>query len=548
MTGPYAPRTLSEVMDLEPESGVIRLQEQRVVVLSAAAMGLLVRELIDTLGAPAARRLMLRFGFADGFHDALSLRDRDPWPAPLDGLHAGMVLLRLEGLVHGQVTKAEIPAGTGATGPVRLEVIWTHSWVGEQHVAHYGEGSSPVCWSLAGYLSGFASACFGRELYFQEVTCVGQGHAHCRLVGQDADGWGAALAELRADLQGEHLGAEVERVRRRIRDRRRASGTHDDAPDRLRVATQDRDHRLVSRHPAMAEVLDHVARVAPLDTTVLVQGESGTGKELIVRAIHAQSARATGPFVSVNCAALTESLLESELFGHVRGAFTGAVRDKAGLFEAAAGGTLFLDEIGEMAPVLQAKLLRALQEREIRRVGGDRAIPVRARIVAATNRDLRAAVTGGTFREDLFYRLGAFIIQVPPLRDRRDDIPLLVDHFVGSGAARMGKPIRGVTAEAMTALMRHDWPGNVRELQHALERALILAQGPRITLRDLPREVTTPRPASSAVGFDLDAQERVLIERALAEFGGNRTRAAKALNISPVTLWRRMKRYGVTPT
>ena len=211
----------------------------------------------------------------------------------------------------------------------------------------------------------------------------------------------------------------------------------------------------IARSAAMQEVLELAGRVAPLDTTVLVYGESGTGKEFIVRLLHDQSPRASGPFVSINCAALTETLLESELFGHVRGAFTGAVRDKAGLFEVAGNGTIFLDEIGEVAPTVQAKLLRALQEREIRRVGAERNIKIHARVVAATNRDLRAAVAAGTFREDLYFRLGAFVITVPPLRERREDIPALAHDFLKRSATRVKKDVKAISAEAMTALMNY---------------------------------------------------------------------------------------------
>jgi transcriptional regulator with PAS, ATPase and Fis domain len=286
--------------------------------------------------------------------------------------------------------------------------------------------------------------------------------------------------------------------------------------------------------------------VAPLDTTVLVHGESGTGKEFVVRLIHDQSPRAAAPFVSINCAALTETLLESELFGHVRGAFTGAVRDKAGLFEVAGEGTIFLDEIGEVAPTVQAKLLRALQEREIRRVGAERSLKVRARVVAATNRDLRAAVDAGTFREDLYFRLGAFIITVPPLRERREDIPALAHGFLVRAASRMKKDVRAVSADAMSALMHYRWQGNVRELEHAIERAVILANTASIRLRDLPPEVAQKsRPRAGDDTLDLQEQERASIERALERFGGNRRKAAAALNISTVTLWRRMKQYGL---
>jgi transcriptional regulator with PAS, ATPase and Fis domain len=297
----------------------------------------------------------------------------------------------------------------------------------------------------------------------------------------------------------------------------------------------------------MQEVLELAARVAPLDTTVLVHGESGTGKEFIVRMIHDQSPRAGGPFVSINCAALTESLMESELFGHVRGAFTGAVRDKPGLFETAARGTLFLDEVGEVAPTVQAKLLRALQEREIRRVGGERTIKVDTRVVAATNRDLRAAVAAGTFREDLYFRLGAFVIDVPPLRERREDIPPLVHDFVRRAASRAKKDVVSVSSDAMTSLMNYGWPGNVRELEHAVERAVIVARGPNLRIRELPPEVTQkPVHSPSESDYDLHAQERAMIERALERFHGNRRETAEALKISAVTLWRKMKQYGLS--
>jgi transcriptional regulator with PAS, ATPase and Fis domain len=315
---------------------------------------------------------------------------------------------------------------------------------------------------------------------------------------------------------------------------------------RERVARFAASKRFVTRSAAMDDVLDLAAQVAPIDTTVLVYGESGTGKEFIVRLIHEQSPRAGQPFVSVNCAALTETLLESELFGHVRGAFTGAVRDKAGLFEVAGGGTLFLDEIGEVAPTVQAKLLRALQEREIRRVGAERNIKIQARVIAATNRDLKAAVAAGTFREDLYFRLGAFVITVPPLRDRREDIPALAHEFVRRAASRVKKDVSAIAPDAMTALMTYRWPGNVRELEHAIERAVIVSAGSSIKVRELPPEVSQKtKPRSSDDSFDLKAQEQALIERALDRFHGNRKQAAAALKISTVTLWRKMKDYGL---
>jgi DNA-binding NtrC family response regulator len=543
---------LAEVLDFRPDQGIIRLHEQRVVILSAAALGLLRKELIDALGAEAARKLMLRFGFADGYHDAVGLRDRSNWASPLEGLRAGSILHRLEGIVRAEIASVDY---NEAKGTLDAKILWHDSYVAEQHVHHHGKSASPVCWSLVGYASGYASACFGMEIYFRETECRAQGVTQCSITGRDAESWGTELEGFRFDYQGADLAQELAKLRDAVHERLKDLDRREQVVAkrerelnllRERVAHLAATKHFVASSPGMQEVLEFAARVAPLDTTVLVYGESGTGKEFIVRLIHNESPRASGPFVSVNCAALTEPLLESELFGHVRGAFTGAVRDKPGLFEVAANGTLFLDEIGEVAPTVQAKLLRALQEREIRRVGGERTFKVNARVVAATNRDLRAAVTAGTFREDLFFRLGAFVITVPPLRDRREDIPPMVRDFVRRAAARMKKDVKNVSADAMTALMNYGWPGNVRELEHAIERAVILAQGTTIRVRELPPELTQkPGLRAGDASLDLREQEKVMIERALKRFRGNRRQAAEALRISPVTLWRKMKQFGL---
>jgi DNA-binding NtrC family response regulator len=544
---------LAELLDFRPDQGIIRLHEQRVVILSAAAMGLLRKELIDTLGLEAARRVAIRFGFADGYHDAVNLRERSKWTDPLDGVRAGATLQTLEGIVRAEVRRLEHDASTGR---FEEEVFWHDSYVAEQHVHHYGKTSEPVCWSLVGYASGFVSACLGKEIYFRETSCIAQGAKYCAAIGRDADSWGPEIESIRSDFQAANLGLEVERLREAVGARLKELDRRERLLERRerelnllrdRVNRQAAAKHFVARSQAMQDVLELAGRVAPLDTTVLVYGESGTGKEFVVRLIHDQSPRAAAPFVSINCAALTETLLESELFGHVRGAFTGAVRDKAGLFEVAGTGTIFLDEIGEVAPTIQAKLLRALQEREIRRVGGERTVKINARVVAATNRDLRAAVDAGRFREDLYFRLGAFVITVPPLRERREDIPPLVHHFLARAAARMKKDVQAVSADAMSALMNYHWPGNVRELEHAVERAVIVANNPNIRVRDLPPEITQKvRPRSSGDTLDLQEQERVSIERALERFGGNRRQAAEALRISTVTLWRKMKQYGLS--
>jgi two-component system response regulator HydG len=292
-------------------------------------------------------------------------------------------------------------------------------------------------------------------------------------------------------------------------------------------------------------VLERVVRVSPTDATVLLTGESGTGKELVARAIHAGSRRSAHPFVPVNCAAITETLLESELFGHARGAFTGAIRARRGLFEEASGGTLFIDEIGETTPGFQAKLLRALQEGEIRRVGESAPVRVDVRIIAATNQDLRRAISEKRFREDLFYRLNVVPLRIPPLRERREDIPLLARHFLEGHARRSGVARRWST-DALAKLLEHEWPGNVRELQNAVERAAALADGEEIRSSDVA--FGPDGRAAEGRGTLADAvasAERRAIEAALVRLGGDQGRVARELGISTTTLWRKMKRLGV---
>jgi len=545
---------LPELLECQPDQGLIRLHKQRVVILSAAAMGLLRKELIETLGVDVARRLLMRFGYADGYQDAVSLRDGSSKTDPLEQVKAGPALHTLEGIVRATIRTIGYDAESGR---FEAEVDWHNSYEGEQHVHLCGKSETPVCWSLVGYASGFASACLGREVYFREIQCIGQGAGHCAVIGKDADTWGDEIATLREDFAGANLGQEVERLRLAVRHRQQALARREQAVVRRereldvlreRVARHAASNRFIVRSRAMQNVLEQAARVAPLDMTVLIGGESGTGKEFVVRMIHEQSPRSRGPLVSVNCAALTETLLESELFGHVRGAFTGAVRDKPGLFETAAQGTLFLDEVGEMSPGLQAKLLRALQEGEIRRVGGERTIKVTPRVVAASNRDLRAEAGAGLFREDLYFRLGGFVIVVPPLRDRREAIPALAQEFVRRAAVRFKKDVRSIAPDAMTRLVSYRWPGNVRELEHAIERAVILADDAVLQLRELPPEIldTPYHVAKSSEDLNVHDHERALIQQALARFPRSRRQAADALHMSKVTLWRRMKEYGLS--
>jgi DNA-binding NtrC family response regulator len=325
-------------------------------------------------------------------------------------------------------------------------------------------------------------------------------------------------------------------------------------------------HLLTGRSEYIRRLRRKIAQIAPTNATVLIQGESGTGKELVARAIHQHSSRRNKPFIAFNCAAINENLAESELFGHERGAFTGAYRTRPGKFEIADGGTLFLDEIGEMNLKVQAKLLRALESKEFERVGGTKPIKVDVRIIAATNKDLEREVKEGLFRADLYHRLKVITIQMPPLRERREDIPLLVETFIEELGRKNGKKVKGITGAALKVLMRYDWPGNVRELKNCIESALVVADGDMITLGDLPEHVLKmvgqePPPLASVpavqtdelnaaqpqirVGMSMDEVEREIIRATLAYTGNNKTKAARILNIGKKTLFRKIKKYSI---
>jgi two-component system, NtrC family, response regulator AtoC len=307
-----------------------------------------------------------------------------------------------------------------------------------------------------------------------------------------------------------------------------------------------RDYRfrdLISKNAAMQTVFDLARTAARSQSTILVLGESGTGKELLARAIHAESPRRRGPFVAVSCAALTETLLESELFGHERGAFTGASARRRGTFEAAQGGTIFLDEIGDISPKLQVDLLRVLETRQFCRVGGNETISVDVRIVAATNRDLERAVAEGRFRDDLFYRLNVIPITLPPLRDRREDIPLLVEHFLERMSAELGRKVDGVSRDAMAMLMSHPFPGNVRELRNLVERATVCASGPILQVADFG--LGPAAAAAPDAGASLEEVERRHIVAVLEQTGGNVSQSARILDIDRVTLYNKIRKYGL---
>ena len=353
-------------------------------------------------------------------------------------------------------------------------------------------------------------------------------------------------------LQKPFSNAELVALCKRAAQVRELSRENKQLKKEIRRRDSSQTIRPVGKNRAFLEVLKLAETVAPTDSTILITGESGTGKEVVARYIHQLSERENGPFISINCGALPENLLESELFGHVKGSFTGAVRDKQGLLEAARGGTFFLDEIGEMSPALQVKLLRALQEREIVPVGATEPAAIDVRVIAATNRDLEQEIRRGTFRSDLYYRLNVITLHLPPLRERRDDVAVLAEYFIQRMTAEQhnGRAPLQLDEEALAALQRYDWPGNVRELENALERAAILAHNGMIETSHMPARIVEPAPAPliserPPANPTLELVERAYILWVLQAESGNKARAAEVLGIDPSTLYRKLNRYGV---
>jgi len=532
-----------ELLELDPESGVIRFGGRRALLLDAVAMGLLRQYLVENFGLTAARAVLTQFGFAHGWRMAAAMQEEFEWESAEEWRRAGPRVSTLEGLFRTQ-PEAEDPL-------TRKGAMLLASYEAEQHLLHFGRSESGVCWTICGLMSGYVSHTAGKEIYVLEDRCLGAGDAACHLLGRTREEWGDEHAEELAFFDSgrleECLDVSLTRVTETLKAAEKKLKTHRRALVRV-VRDVEEPLDVVAKSPDMQHVVDLAQRVAKVDATVLITGESGVGKERIARLVHDESTRAVGPFIAVNCGAITETLLESELFGHARGAFTGATSDRPGLFEAANRGTLLLDEIGEISLGMQVKLLRVLQEREIRRVGENRNRPVDVRVLAATNRDLARGIEEGSFRQDLYYRLKVVELHVPPLRDRRDDVLPLARLLLADAAVRMGRKIAGLTPRAADQLLRYDWPGNVRELDNAMERAVALVRGPRVDLDDLPEEIrqALPRPVAHAGAVQpLRDVEKDYILAVLEINGGNQTRTAKQLGIGSATLYRKVKSYGL---
>ncbi|MBI5445918.1 MAG: sigma-54-dependent Fis family transcriptional regulator [Deltaproteobacteria bacterium] len=530
---------LRELLSFEPKGGVIRFGGERAILLDAVALGLLRKELIETLGSTAARGILTRFGYAHGWRTAENLHTAFPWDSELEWRLAGGRLHMLQGMVA-----LDMPVRRESHGPPVVQKVWRDSYEAEQHLLHLGPAEEPVCWTLAGFASGYLSFCEGREVYCLEDRCRGKGDAECHLLARAKDDWGPEIEPHLPFYRKESLDATLESLTEALHHTEKRLRAHQEEIARL-TGLADDPLGLVGRSEAMARVLALARRIARVESAVIVTGESGVGKERVAQLIHDESSRAGRPFVAVNCGAITESLLESELFGHAKGAFTGADKERPGLFEAASGGTLFLDEIGELSLGMQVKLLRALQEKAVRRVGENRSRPVDIRVITATNRELAAEVEGGRFREDLYYRLRVIELRIPPLRERPEDILALARLFLSEISRQMGREVTSFTPRAADQLLRCEWRGNVRELRNAVEYAVALCNGNRIDLEDLPEYLrgALPKPAVFGPIRQLKEIERDYILSAIEASGGNKSRAAAALGLGACTLFRKLKEY-----
>ncbi len=532
-----------ELLELDPAAGIIRFAGQRAILLDAVAMGLLRKYLVENFGLTAARTVLTQFGFAHGWRMAEAMQVDLKWESVDEQRFAGTRLPALQGLFRIEPADQSPLSKDG--------VMLLACYEAEQHLLHFGRADHTVCWTVCGLISGYFSRVTGKETYVLEDRCMARGAAACHVLGRSREEWGEERTEelrffeptgLRdcLDVSLHRVTDTLKAAEKKLRVHRRAL---------VRVARDvDEPLDLVAKSSAMRQLVDLARRVAKVDSTVLITGESGAGKERIARLVHDESTRAAGPFIAVNCGAIAETLLESELFGHARGAFTGATQDRPGLFEAASNGTLLLDEVGEVSPAMQIKLLRVLQEREIRRVGENKSRRVNVRIVAATNRDLVHGVAEGAFRQDLYYRLKVVELRVPPLRERREDILPLARVLFGDASLRMRRGITSLSPSAADQLLRYPGPGNVRELENAMECAVALARGNRVELEDLPEEVrqAVARPtATDGAVRPLEDIEKDYILAALDHNRGNQTHTAKQLHIGAATLYRKLKSYGL---
>jgi DNA-binding NtrC family response regulator len=533
------------------ETGQIWLHEHRMLLVHAEAQASLRKELIDTLGMDRAQGLLTRMGYASGVRDAELARTRAQDSSDLEAFMTGPQLHTLEGIVRVTPVRLELDR---AAGKFYGEFLWENSWEGQWHRHYYGVHCAPVCWTQIGYACGYTSAFMGRPILYKELECIGMGQNNCRIVGKPIEEWDDA-SEYRHFANREPIADQLLELQTEVVQLRSTIGDMEKLPADM-----------IGNSPGFRSAYNLLKPAAGSHITVLLLGETGVGKELFARALHEMGARRERPFGAVNCAAIPHDLVESELFGVERGAFTGALMSRPGRFERADGGTLFLDEIGELPLPAQSKLLRVLQEGELERLGDQKTRKINVRLVAATQANLQELVKEKRFRADLYYRLNAYQIEIPPLRERKEDVSLLAKRFLERYSAIHGKKLRGFTDKAKRALLTYRWPGNIRELQNMIERGVILApSGTRIEVEHL---FTCSNAQAPEFGLDtngeldlhrwdtakslceavfngvmtLDQVEAMLLETAVDKARGNLSSAARMLGLTRPQIAYRLKR------
>lgn len=562
-------KDLTECLYFSPGDGRIWLNNQRMLLVHNHSFGTLRRELINLIGMEKTRGLLTRAGYVSGMRDAELVKEQWKGGDPLSIFLAGTKLHALEGAVKVEPVNYEVDIKQGI---YKGEFLWYHSSEDEVHIEHFGIGSEPACWMELGYAMGYVSGLVGTLIIFREVECRAMGHAACRVIGQSASLW----ADIEEDLR--YINVSDDELRSKPQNA--ASFIPTSSLIKTQFPVQERSP-LIGNSSTFTAANHALQKVATTQATVLFSGESGVGKEMFANRLHALSSRNNGPFVAFNCAAIPENLLEAELFGVEKGAYTGATCSRPGRFERANGGTLFLDEIGNLNMTGQSKLLRVLQEREVERVGGTQPIKVDVRVVAATNVDLKAAVAKGEFREDLFYRLNVFPIVLPPLRERRSDIPLLINHFFGHFCQLYDRHPSGITQKATNALLHYHFPGNIRELQNMIERGVIASEEDEpVDLHHLFRNEKMPDDIIFAVhhsgslrhqtashgsdnhslishlsklsnqsgAIDFVDLEKQLLEEVVHEAKGNLSEAARRIGLTRPQLAYRLKKFEIEPS
>lgn len=533
---------ITEVFSQDPETGFPMFNNQRIFITGLPVMGKLIEQLLGSVGIDPLASIFSRFGYGMGMGAALNLSQMYDFDSPLEWLKASVHLGTFSGLSNSEM---EIHHFDPENKILKFSVTCTSSFEFEtlKLIEKTDITRNPICHIWTGALSGYASAVFGSEVLVKEISCRAQGCSHCTSEGRSASEWGLSQSQVRklwAEMEMNPFEKEIELLKEKLKKTKKDLKLSKETVQRLKNHPHitDGTDGIIYRSHHMNQLVTLAQKAAPTKSTILVLGESGTGKEVIARYIHEHSGRKNRPFRAVNCAAFPPDLLESELFGHVKGAFTGADTANKGLLLETGKGTFFLDEIGEMPLELQSKLLRVLQEREVRPVGGLKPVPIEARIIAATNKDLKDLVKNNSFREDLYYRLAVFPLTVQPLRDRKDDIIVLSRFFLEELHANHP----GFDPMTVRIMGTYSWPGNVRELENCIEYALIMAGEKRILPEHLPPSMNREDPLLSVTAdFPTYKQmEHRYTQQVLSHTNGNKTKAAKILGISITTLWRRL--------